>query len=113
MFAYPAQSNFSGEKHPLELVKQAQGRGWRVLLEAAAFTPTNRLDLSTVKPGFVSLSFYKGFGYPTGVDVLLMHRSSAALLKRPWFAGGTVRFASMQAQAHVLVRGEGALRTGQ
>ena len=42
-------------------------QGWDVLLDAAAFVPTNRLDLGAVHPDFVSLSFYKMFGYPTGV----------------------------------------------
>ena len=45
LFAYPAQSNFSGVQHPLDWIPLAQERGWDVLLDAAAFTPTNRLDL--------------------------------------------------------------------
>ena len=45
LLAFPAQSNFSGVKHPLELVDAARSRGWHVLLDAAAFVPTNRLDL--------------------------------------------------------------------
>ena len=46
LFAYPAQSNFSGVQHPLEWIAEAQAAGWDVLLDAAAFVPTNRLDLS-------------------------------------------------------------------
>src|SRR5205823_2656250 len=46
LFAYPAQSNFSGVQHPLDWIAKAQARGWDVLLDAAAFTATNRLDLS-------------------------------------------------------------------
>ena len=46
LFAYPAQSNFSGVQHPLEWIARAQARGWDVLLDAAAFVPSNRLDLS-------------------------------------------------------------------
>ena len=42
----PAQSNFSGVKHPLEWIELAHERGWDVLLDAAAFVPTNRLDLA-------------------------------------------------------------------
>ena len=45
LFAFPAQSNFSGVKHPLDLVGDAHRAGWDVLLDAAAFVPTNRLDL--------------------------------------------------------------------
>jgi len=40
-------------------------QGLDVLLDAAAFVPTNRLDLDKYKPDFVPLSFYKMFGYPT------------------------------------------------
>jgi selenocysteine lyase/cysteine desulfurase len=112
LFAFPGQSNFSGVKHPLELIAQAQSKGWRVLLDAAAFAPTNRLDLQAVQPDFVVLSFYKIFGYPTGVGALLMRKSAAARLHRPWFAGGTVNFVSVQALGHVLSPGEAAFEDG-
>jgi selenocysteine lyase/cysteine desulfurase len=112
LFAFPAQSNVSGVKHPLELVARAQSKGWRVLLDAAAFVPTNRLDLQAVQPDYVVVSFYKMFGYPTGVGALLVRRPAFQKLKRPWFAGGTVNFASVQAQAHVLSSGEAALEDG-
>ena len=93
LFAFPAQSNFSGAKHPLELIEQAHDAGWDVLLDAAAFVPTNRLDLSKVQPDFVAISFYKMFGYPTGVGCLLVRDRVLPKLRRPWFAGGTVNFA--------------------
>jgi selenocysteine lyase/cysteine desulfurase len=112
LFAFPAQSNFSGVKHPLDLIAKAQAKGWRVLLDAAAFVPTNRLDLSVMQPDFVTLSFYKMFGYPTGVGALLIRRSALAALQRPWFAGGTVNFASVQGQAHVLSPNEAAFEDG-
>lgn len=112
LLAFPAQSNVSGVKHPLELVTAAQIKGWRVLLDAAAFVPTNRLDLSAVQPDFIVVSFYKMFGYPTGVGALLIRRDALQNLKRPWFAGGTVNFASVQAQAHVPAQGEAALEDG-
>ena len=112
LFAFPAQSNFSGVKHPLDLIAKAQKKGWRVLLDAAAFVPTSRLDLTAVQPDFVTLSFYKMFGHPTGVGALLIHRSALANLKRPWFAGGTVNFASVQGQAHVLSPNEAAFEDG-
>ncbi len=112
LFAYPAQSNFSGVKHPLELVKQAKARGWDVLLDAAAFVPTSRLDLGAVQPDFVTVSFYKMFGYPTGVGALLARRTALGKLRRPWFAGGTVNFVSVQGQAHVLSSSEAGFEDG-
>jgi len=112
LLAFPAQSNFTGVKHPLELVEEARQRGWRVLLDAAAYAPTNRLDLRQIRPDFVTLSFYKMFGYPTGVGALLIRREALGLLRRPWFAGGTVNFASVGAMAHVLARNEAAFEDG-
>ena len=102
LFAYPAQSNFTGVKHPLEWVALAHERGYDVLLDAAAFVPTNPLDLSALAPEFVIISFYKMFGYPTGVGALLARLATLERLRRPWFAGGTVRFASAQNQLHLL-----------
>jgi molybdenum cofactor sulfurtransferase len=112
LFAFPAQSNFSGVKHPLKLVETAQNKGWSVLLDAAAFVPTNNLDLKAVQPDFVTISFYKMFGYPTGVGALLARKFALAKLHRPWFAGGTVNFASVQGQAHVLSPNEAAFEDG-
>ncbi len=112
LFAFPAQSNFSGVKHPLHIVEHARAKGWKVLLDAAAFVPTNRLDLKAVTPDFVSLSFYKMFGYPTGVGALLIKKSAYPVLRRPWFAGGTVNFTSVQAKAHMLYTGEAAFEDG-
>jgi len=112
LFAFPAQSNFSGVKHPLSWIARAQERGWRVLLDAAAFVPTNRLDLRAVKPDFVAVSFYKMFGYPTGVGALLIRNSTLAELRRPWFAGGTVNFVTVQGRRHVLAPGEAGFEDG-
>ena len=112
LFAYPAQSNFSGVQHPLAWVEIAQARGWDVLLDCAAFAPTNRLDLHAVKPDFVPLSFYKIFGYPTGVGTLIAKRSKLEKLRRPWFAGGTIAVASVQGDAHVMAEGSAAFEDG-
>lgn len=99
LFAFPAQSNFSGVQHPLAWIAQAQAAGYDVLLDAAAFAPTNRLDLSRWHPDYVSLSFYKIFGYPTGIGALLVRKPALAKLHRPWYAGGTITFSSVQAEA--------------
>src|SRR6266487_2055074 len=96
LFAYPAQSNFSGVQHPREWIEQAHAHGWDVLLDAAAYVPTNRLDLSQWHPDFVALSFYKMFGWPSGVGCLLARREALAKLERPWFSGGTIVAAFVQ-----------------
>lgn len=113
LFAFPAQSNFSGVQHPLELVQAARELGWHVLLDSAAFAPTNRLDLSAVRPDFVPLSFYKMFGYPTGVGALVARRDALAVLRRPWFAGGTISLASVQGEGwHHLLPGAAGFEDG-
>jgi len=112
LFAYPAQSNFSGVQHPLEWIPKAKALGWDVLLDAAAFVPTNRLDLSEWHPDFVSISFYKMFGYPTGVGCLVARREALARLHRPWFAGGTITVASVQGDRYFLAEGASAFEDG-
>ena len=112
LFAFPAQSNFSSVKHPLEWIELAHSYGWDVLLDAAAFVPTNRLDLSKVNPDFVPISFYKIFGYPTGLGALIARKSALAKLHRPWFAGGTITVASVQGDKYYLADGAPAFEDG-
>jgi selenocysteine lyase/cysteine desulfurase len=112
LFAYPAQSNFSSVKHPLEWIEKAHAHGWDVLLDAAAFVPTSKLDLSKVKPDFVPVSFYKIFGYPTGLGALIARRSALGKLHRPWFAGGTITVASVQGDKYYLAEGASAFEDG-
>jgi selenocysteine lyase/cysteine desulfurase len=112
LFAYPAQSNFTGVQHPLEWIKEAQARGWDVLVDCAAFVPTNRLDLSRWQPDFVPISFYKMFGYPTGVGCLLARKSALATLQRPWFAGGTIWGISVQGDGYVMLEDGEAFEDG-
>eukprot|EP00916_Digyalum_oweni_P023066 GHVL01038349.1.p1 GENE.GHVL01038349.1~~GHVL01038349.1.p1 ORF type:complete len:342 (-),score=24.80 GHVL01038349.1:279-1304(-) len=77
LFAFPGQSNFSGRKYPLSWIgdvtegrlgfqRRVSGR-WFVVLDAASLVSTSPLDLSAVCPDFVTMSFYKIFGFPTGV----------------------------------------------
>jgi selenocysteine lyase/cysteine desulfurase len=112
LFAYPAQSNFSSVQHPLDWIERAHSLGWDVLLDAAAFVPTNTLDLSQVAPDYVPISFYKMFGYPTGIGALIARRSALAKLRRPWFAGGTITVASVQADRYYLADGHQAFEDG-
>ena len=112
LFAYPAQSNFSGVQHPLDWIPLAQEHGWDVLLDAAAFTSTNHLDLGRYKPDYVSQSFYKMFGYPTGVGCLIARKAALAKLRRPWFAGGTITVASVQGDRFYLAEGATAFEDG-
>lgn len=111
LFAYPAQSNFSGVQHPLDWIELAHNHGWQVVLDAAAYVPTNPLDLSTHRPDFVAVSCYKLFGWPTGIGALLARGDALAVLRRPWFAGGTVKMASTS--VHVQAPGHEGFEDGR
>ena len=112
LFAYPVQSNFSGVKHPLDWIDDAHKQSYDVLLDAAAYVPTSVLSLQEVKPDFVTISFYKMFGFPTGVGALIVKREVLGKLRRPWFGGGTVRFVSAQNKVHLLKKSSEAYEDG-
>ena len=111
LFAFPGECNFSGQKLDLGLIELFQrGRGgrapsagqWCVFLDAAKLAATSPLDLSAHPADFACISFYKMFGYPTGIGALLVRRDRAALLKRTYFGGGTVGAAISTERYHVL-----------
>jgi selenocysteine lyase/cysteine desulfurase len=112
LLAYPAQSNFSGVQHSLRWIETAHEHGYDVLLDAAAYLASNQLDLSCVKPDFVPVSWYKVFGYPTGVGCLIARRDALARLWRPWFAGGSVSVASAVGDWHTLAADEASFEDG-
>ncbi|XP_070584996.1 molybdenum cofactor sulfurase [Erythrolamprus reginae] len=98
LFCYPAQSNFSGVKYPLTWIEEIQhgklcpieikGK-WFVLLDAASYISTSPLDLSIHQADFIPLSFYKIFGFPTGIGALLVKNEIASCLRKTFFGGGT------------------------
>ena len=112
LLAYPAQSNFSGVQHPLSWVETAHEHGYDVLLDAAAYVPSNQLDLSVVKPDFVPVSWYKVLGYPTGLGCLIARREALGRLRRPSFAGGSVQLASVAGDWHTLAPDEARFEDG-
>ena len=112
LFAYPAQSNFTGVRHSLRWIEMAHEQGFDVLLDAAAFLPTKALDLSAVHPDFVTVSWYKLFGYPTGLGCLVARREALARLRRPWFSGGTIQAVSVLGDWHTMAPDEAAFEDG-
>ncbi|XP_047458143.1 molybdenum cofactor sulfurase isoform X2 [Mugil cephalus] len=99
LFCYPAQSNFSGRKYPLSHVEGIQARRlypacdhrgrWFVLLDAASHVSCSSLNLQDCPADFISISFYKMFGFPTGLGALLVRNAAAGILKKTYFGGGT------------------------
>jgi selenocysteine lyase/cysteine desulfurase len=112
LFAFPAQSNFTGVRHPLSWIDLAHEHGFDVLLDAAAYLPTEPLDLSEVRPDFLAVSWYKLFGYPTGVGCLIARREALARLRRPWFSGGTIQAVSVQGDWHLMAQDAAGFEDG-
>ena len=90
LFALTGQSNISNTKNPLSLIEFAASQGYSTLLDAAALAPTSVISLADTPVDAMAISFYKMFGFPTGVGALVAKESFLAQLERPWFAGGTV-----------------------
>lgn len=102
LFVYPAQCNFSGTKYPLDWIENVhkgclndltdvKSSNWFVVLDCACYVSSNSLDLSIYKPDFIPISFYKMFGYPTGLGALLVKKSSESVLVKKYFGGGTLQ----------------------
>ncbi|KAJ3874525.1 pyridoxal phosphate-dependent transferase [Lentinula edodes] len=74
------------------IVTYARSLGYHTLLDAAALAPTSRISLAHLPVDALAVSFYKMFGFPTGVGALVIRKGFLRQLKRgrPWFAGGTV-----------------------
>ena len=70
--------------------RRSRHRKWWVLCDAAKAAALDPPDLAQPDaPDFLVCSFYKIFGYPSGVGALVARRSALALLKPRYFGGGT------------------------
>lgn len=101
LYVLSAQCNFNGYKCPLEKIERIQTNCGKidsvavskryVCLDAASFVATNYLDLRRWQPDFVCVSFYKMFGYPTGLGALIVSRRGEQALRKQYYGGGTVK----------------------
>ncbi|KAJ7072924.1 methyltransferase type 11 [Mycena amicta] len=90
LFALTGQSNITNSKTQLSILEYAKSLGYHTLLDAAALAATSSISLADSHVDAMAISFYKMFGFPTGVGALVIKKSFLTKLKRPWFAGGTV-----------------------
>ncbi|GJE88298.1 PLP-dependent transferase [Phanerochaete sordida] len=100
LFVLTGQSNVTNSKVPLALIAAAAAMGYSTLLDAAALAPTSRISLAENPVDAMAVSFYKMFGYPTGIGALIAKNSFLLRLRRPWFAGGTVEFVQSPGTLH-------------
>lgn len=93
LFAYPAQSNFNGQRFPLEWIHLLRKNcpGWYSLLDASSLLTTTPLEYSDamVAPDFTVFSFYKIFGYPDLGAIIVRRDAAHMLIQRRFFGGGT------------------------
>jgi molybdenum cofactor sulfurtransferase len=63
---------------------------WLWFLDAAKLASTSKIDLAVLppegRPHFMCVSFYKIFGYPTGLGALLVRRDTAPILRKRYFS---------------------------
>jgi molybdenum cofactor sulfurtransferase len=90
LFALTGTSNISNSKTSLSLIKYASSLGYSTLLDAAALAPHSIISLWETPVDAMAVSFYKMFGFPTGVGALVVKKSFLSQLERPWFSGGNV-----------------------
>jgi selenocysteine lyase/cysteine desulfurase len=85
------------------MIEFASSLGYHTLLDAAALAPSSIICVSDhPQLDAMAVSFYKMFGFPTGVGALIVKKSFLAQLRRPWFGGGTV--AVVQTPGHLVTR---------
>jgi molybdenum cofactor sulfurtransferase len=99
VFVFPAQCNFTGQHFPLRWITDVKNGcladivendfPWIVVVDAAAYFMNSTLSLKEYQADFIAFSFYKMFGFPTGVGALCASRDALELLKRPYSGGGT------------------------
>ena len=112
LLAFPAQSNFSGVQHPLDLVDEAHAAGWDVLVDAGrvrADQPARR------RPGPARLRdalVLQDVRLPDRGRLPADAARPARRPARPWFAGGTITIASVQGDGHYLHDDEAAFEDG-
>ncbi|CAF0826603.1 unnamed protein product [Adineta ricciae] len=116
LFACPAENNFNGLRPPLnELVRPfitardasssefpipvknqpSKSCRWLTLVDCAKYLSTKPFSLKSYPVDFVVLSFYKIFGYPTGLGALIIRNDVLKILnKEHYFGGGSVEYVS-------------------
>lgn len=107
LLAYPAKDNYAGVLYPLGWAEAARSKAdrqheWLTVLDTAAFAPVHALNLTETRADFAVFSFYKLFGFPTGVGALIVRNERLGLLRKTYWGGGSVFLATAQLDWHQL-----------
>lgn len=61
-----------------------------MLLDASSYVATTKLSVvDFYYPDLITVSFYKMFGYPTGLGALVVKKELSKILQKSYFGGGT------------------------
>ncbi|CAF1524357.1 unnamed protein product, partial [Didymodactylos carnosus] len=119
LFALAAENNFNGLRPPLSMLQPffdsvekssihsslsfpipvhtppSSIYKWFTLVDLAKYLSTSQFSLKKIPVDFLLVSFYKIFGYPTGVGALIVSKRAMKILrKQSYFGGGSVEFVS-------------------
>ena len=88
----PAESNFSGKLYNRNLIKEVRKlyENTIFIYDIAKYISTNELDMSDNLIDIAPISFYKIFGFPTGIGALIIKKSVTQYLHKSYFGGGTL-----------------------
>jgi len=105
LFAFPSESNFTGNIFDLNKISEYQSKGYLVLLDAAKYITSHQLNLNVIKPDFIPISFYKLFGsILSGLGCLIIKKQHLSLLNKDYFGGGTYDLHIPQEKEHYHVK---------
>lgn len=91
LIAFPLEDNFAGTKMQYKQMKEltneesAKNGNYALFADAAAFLPTNKLNLSDTPFHAVCLSFYKIIGFPN-VGALIIRNDFAQKLRKSYYS---------------------------
>lgn len=102
LFIMPAESNFSGKIYNRELVNQVKEKYGNTifLYDVAKYISTDKLNMSDNLIDIVPISFYKIFGFPTGLGALIVKKSITKYLTKTYYGGGTTLINSANSNFH-------------
>uniref|UniRef100_A0A914Q7U7 Aminotransferase class V domain-containing protein n=1 Tax=Panagrolaimus davidi TaxID=227884 RepID=A0A914Q7U7_9BILA len=106
LFILTAMSNFTGKKYDKNIIIKLKESNPNILIcaDLASLCGTSPINFKDFYfPDFVALSFYKIFGYPTGIGALIIKKSAKMEKFSPkGFFGGSVNFYNIETGEFIL-----------
>jgi molybdenum cofactor sulfurtransferase len=85
----------------MSILDEAHSAGFATVVDAAALASSTRISLQQIPAAdAMVVSFYKMFGYPTGVGGLIAKKSFLATLEKKRFSGAIDSAHALDLNAH-------------